>query len=297
MSVKALKPPASRKERRPASIRAASRSDARRSPPSRSAGTRSYWSSYSAHQRVHLRVGDPVHGTGEVPDAVAVHRHPQTQLRLDLVALGDRDVAHVVAEARDLEPLKLVPAAGSARPRGDAAHDRRVAPVSHDRLPAQPHPRLQEPELAVAVRRLVQVHEVHVDLRPRQPAVELRVEMEQRLLQRGEAGDPHSRRRERVHPGDHADAAVRRVRLERDAPDRARAHGDLLVHHAHGDLRLRVEAGGDLTCMRLDLPQRRRSIHLLAPGDEPDLEVSERLRRHRSRRPRAGCGSSRPSAR
>lgn len=48
---------------------------------------------------------------------------------------------------------------------------------------------------------------------------------------------------------------------------------DLLVHDGHRDLRLRVEAGGDLTCMRLDVPPRRLSVHLLAPGDEPDLEL------------------------
>ena len=40
-----------------------------------------------------------------------------------------------------------------------------------------------EPELAVAVGRLVQVHEVHVDLRPGQLAVELRVQVRHRLAQ------------------------------------------------------------------------------------------------------------------
>ena len=38
-----------------------------------------------------------------------------------------------------------------------------------------------EAELAVAVGRLVQVHEVHVDLRPRQLAIELRVQVRHRL--------------------------------------------------------------------------------------------------------------------
>ena len=52
----------------------------------------------------------------EVADAVAVDRDAQPDLRLDLVALGDRDLAHVVAEAGDLERLRLVPARGRARP-------------------------------------------------------------------------------------------------------------------------------------------------------------------------------------
>ena len=75
-----------------------------------------------------------------------------------------------------------------------------------------------------------------------------------------EPGDPHLRRREGVHPCDHADARVRRVRLERHASDRARARGDLLVQrHAPESSGCRVEAGGDLSCVRLDLPQRRRA--------------------------------------
>ena len=286
MSVNARNPPASRNSRRPASMRAASRSDSRRAPPARRAGASSYASSYSADETVDLRVGNGCDRVCEDVHAVAVDGDAQPNLRLDLVALGDRDLAHVVAEAGDLERLRLVPARGRTRPDAHARRDVRVAPVTDDRLPAQTHPRLEERELAVAVRRLVQVHEVHVDLGPRQIAVELRVEMEQRLLQRAQPGDPHLRRREGVHPCDHADARVRRVRVERGAPDRARARGDLPVHDAHRNVRLRVEAGGDLSRMRLDLPKRRRPVHLLAPGHEPDLEVSERVRRHRSRPPR-----------
>ena len=48
---------------------------------------------------------------------------------------------------------------------------------------AEPHAGLDEPELAVAVRGLVEVHEVHVDLRPRQLAVELRVQVQERLAE------------------------------------------------------------------------------------------------------------------
>ena len=66
--------------------------------------------------------------------------------------------------------------------------------MSDDRLASQPHPRLNEPELAVAVGGLVQVHEVHVDLSPRQREVGLCVEVQQRLAERIEAGDPRLRR-------------------------------------------------------------------------------------------------------
>ena len=50
-------------------------------------------------QRVDLLVGDRVDGRDQVVHAVGVDREAEPQLGLDLVALGDRDVAHVVAEA------------------------------------------------------------------------------------------------------------------------------------------------------------------------------------------------------
>ena len=188
----------------------------------------------------------PRRRVGQLADAVAVHRDPEPELGLDLVALGDRDLAHVVAEARDRETLRIVPAACRPRPGADPAGDGRVAPVADDRLAPQLHPRLDEAELPVAVRRLVQVHEVHVDVRPRQVAVELRMQVEERLLQGGEAGDPHPRRRERVHPRHEPDAGRRCVRLEAEPADRLGARQHRLVHdpdrHGFGG----VERGGHL---------------------------------------------------
>ena len=87
---------------------------------------------------------------------------------LDLVAFGDRDLAHVVADAGDPGAVAVVP---GARRRGPSR--RSVAWTSAScQWPttifrAQPQPGADEPELAVAVGRLVQVHEVHVDRRPR----------------------------------------------------------------------------------------------------------------------------------
>src|SRR3712207_7801238 len=43
---------------------------------------------------------DGVDHGDQVVDAPGVHRHAEADLGLDLVALGHRDVAHVVAEAR-----------------------------------------------------------------------------------------------------------------------------------------------------------------------------------------------------
>src|SRR5438105_3609055 len=82
----------------------------------------------------------------------------------------------------------------------------RIPTVADDCLPRSQQTSLDERELAVAVGRLVEIHEVHVDLRPGQVAVVLRVEMDERLAERRQAGDPHLGRAERMHPGDYADA-------------------------------------------------------------------------------------------
>ena len=78
-------------------------------------------------------------------------------------------------------------AAGGSGPGADPVDDLRILPVTDDRGPAESQPALDEPELAVAVGRLVEVHEVHVDLGPREVAVVLRMQVKQRLLERLEA--------------------------------------------------------------------------------------------------------------
>jgi hypothetical protein len=83
---------------------------------------------------------------------------------------------------------------------------------------------------------LVEVHEVHVDGRPRQRHAGLGVQVEQRLLQRVEAGDPHLGRRERVHPRDHAHALRGAVDVQHLAVDRPGVEQHRLPHDAHGQV-------------------------------------------------------------
>ena len=105
---------------------------------------------------------------------------------------------------------RLGDGAGDARPGVELGDDRRSSCQWPTTIFRSSRSRGQdEPVLAVAVGRLVQVHEPHVDLRPGQLAIELRVQVRQRLLQLVEPVDPHLRGREGVHPGDHADALRR----------------------------------------------------------------------------------------
>ena len=66
-------------------------------------------------------VGDRVDDGDQVVDAVGVDRDAEAQLRLDLVALGDRDVAHVVAEPGQPQRAHLGQAARRPHPGADPA--------------------------------------------------------------------------------------------------------------------------------------------------------------------------------
>ena len=89
-------------------------------------------------------------------------------LRLDLVALGHGDVAHVVAEPGQAQRPHLGQPAGGPGPGADGGADPGVADVTDHGLAGHTQPGLDVGELTVAVGRLVQVHEVHVDVGPGQ---------------------------------------------------------------------------------------------------------------------------------
>ena len=99
---------------------------------------------------VHVGVGRRVDTGDEVAHAVRVDAEPEPPLRLELVALGDRDLAHVVAEAGDATASQS--SALAACPDADPVLDGCIGPVpDHDRA-FEPKPGREEPELAVAMR-------------------------------------------------------------------------------------------------------------------------------------------------
>ena len=101
-------------------------------------------------------------------------------------------------------------------------------------------------ELAVAVGGLVEVHEVEVDVRPRQFHVGLGVQVQQGLPEQVQALDPHLGGRERVHPGGHADYGVVGVRFERGAADGVRVRQYRLPDDPDRDVGRLVELVCDL---------------------------------------------------
>src|SRR5699024_1880105 len=105
---------------------------------------------------------DAVDHLDQVVDAPGVHGHAQAQLGLGLVALGDGDPSHVVPEAGELQRVHLGPAGGGAGPAADLGLHAPVARVTDHGLAVDAQAGGDVAELAVAVRGLVQVHEIHV---------------------------------------------------------------------------------------------------------------------------------------
>ena len=159
-------------------------------------------------------------------------------------------VAAQPAQARTQVPMRV--------------RDGRVAHVPGDGLAGHAQAGRDVAELAVAVRGLVEVHEVEVDGVPRQLDVGLRVQVQQRRAQRVEAGDPHLGRRERVHPGDHADDRVVGVGLERGAADRVGRPSARASRRASPARRASVEHPGDL--LRTARPPAAGSPRRRGPG-------------------------------
>ena len=110
-------------------------------------------------------------------------------------------------------------------------------------------------------------------LGPRQRHVGLGVQVQQRLAQRVEAGDPHLRRRERVHPGDHADAVGRRRWPSRHDPADRVGVGEhrLPDDPAPGSPSASSSASAICRDWSATWSRRLRAVQALAAGEEPDL--------------------------
>src|SRR3954466_1623923 len=106
-----------------------------------------------------------------------------------------------------------MPGSRCAQPRSEFLVNIFILPKPNDYLPVQAHSARKESKLAIAMRRLVQIHEVHVDGRPRQILIELSVQVDERLLQRLQSADPHLCRRKGMNPGDQTDAVLRAIGL------------------------------------------------------------------------------------
>jgi len=227
------------------------------------------------NQSVDFRVFNFLDNSYEVANTITVDRIAELLLGFDLVAFGDGHFTHVVAKASDFHSLHIVPGAGGSHPDTDAFLDFFILPVADDDLAVQTHPSTDKPEFAVAVSGLIEVHEVHIDTRPGQVAIELGMQMQEGFLEILQAGNPHLGRREGVHPGDQTNAVWRGVGFDAQVIDFLRAGQDGFENHLAGNRGGITEGGGDFFGIFGNLLEGFGTIKVLASGDEPDFKLLE----------------------
>ncbi len=144
-----------------------------------------------------------------------------------------------------------------------------VLPVPGDDLAAEAQARADIPELAVAVRRLMQIHVVHVNPGPGQVSGKLGVEMQHRLLQRLKTGNPHLGGAKGVHPADHARARGVSVRLRDRSGDFLACRENRFGDNPECQVPRFVQPGRDGLGMRRNLGERLGAVEVLTPDEQP----------------------------
>ena len=110
---------------------------------------------------IHFGVRHLLNGIGEISHTVSIDGIAELDFSADLVALRDRDIAHVVAKADDLQSLRIVPRTGSTEPCTGLRLHLSILPEADNDLAFQTHAGPDEAELPIAMSGLVQIHEVH----------------------------------------------------------------------------------------------------------------------------------------
>ena len=198
-----------------------------------------------AHEFGCLGLAHFINNPDQVSDPVAVHRIAELHLGGNLVSFGYRHLAHVVAKPAESRPLPIMPGGGGAAPGAKLLLDVLVLPEADHHFAIEAHPAHDEAVFAIAMSRLVEVHEIHVDGAPWDLAVVLSMEVGDGLAKLLQAVDPHLGRREGVAPGDEANAVGSGIRLLAKVGDLLGSLGDRLEDHPDWEGGAGVKGLGD----------------------------------------------------
>ena len=143
--------------------------------------------------------------------------------------------------------------------------------MSDDHLSRFVQTRHNVAKFAVAVGALIEIHEIHVDLRPWNLRIKLRMKVENRLVQQFETANPHLRRRKRVHPKNDAHALFRLVRLAKLLRDFFGRLYRAAIDSFARDAPTRVKTIDDNLRMSVDLTERLVAIERLRAGKKPNF--------------------------
>jgi len=98
-------------------------------------------------------------------------------LCLHLVAIRNGHFPHVITKPAKLPALPIVPTCRRPDPNTESLLNIFILPMTNDHFSIQSHSRHDETKFPIAVRTLIQVHEIHVNVFPWNVPVELCVEM------------------------------------------------------------------------------------------------------------------------
>jgi hypothetical protein len=147
--------------------------------------------------------------------------------------------------------------------------------MTDDNLAIEPQSRVDEACLTVAMCGLVQVHKIHVDLTPRQIAIKLRVQMQERLAKSLQPSDPHLRWRERMHPEDETRAICFAACLLTHLPDLLRPGDERFEDKGQRHALGAIQPVDDLLRVSGDLLQWPGPIKVLRAGYKPNFRGRE----------------------
>ena len=132
---------------------------------------------------INFRFKNIVNTLNQVADTITVYRHAKLNLGSNFIPFGHCDFAHIVTKAGDFQILHLIPSGSGPSPDGNIFNHIRILPVANNHLAIDPHSGHDETVFPVAMSRLIQVHEIHIDLPPWQIAVKLCVQVKDWFLE------------------------------------------------------------------------------------------------------------------
>ena len=143
------------------------------------------------HQGINICLGHCLNIFHGIVDIIMVDLPSEFDLGLNLVALCNRHIVHIVAHTADAQMAGLHHAHRCAHPAAQLLLQGRIGPMAHNNFAFDSHAAYDMSVFPVAVGRLVLIHEVHVNLIVRNFLIELCVQVAQRFSVLLQADDPH----------------------------------------------------------------------------------------------------------
>src|SRR4029453_9519956 len=106
---------------------------------------------------------DGVDVLDEIADGIVIGGVAETCLGAHLVAFCDGHITHIVGKAREFRTLPVIPGPRYAHPSADTLLHLSVRPMSDHHFAVETQSSVDESCFAVAMRRLIKIHEVHIN--------------------------------------------------------------------------------------------------------------------------------------